>query len=177
MFHIRAVPFVLCALPILVASAPAQAQCQQRLAQIGGYPGFGMQSPVAQMMAARMAAVQYVQSLNSSSPQLPTANQLASQGYSSYGQDSPSCQPRNEIRIAQMQQRRDAEKTRRQSARERLPRPIQDNEQQAASKFELAHLLWQHGNGPAARQWLTEILDKFPSTQTADRARLTLAQL
>ncbi|HMC11357.1 MAG TPA: hypothetical protein VKH44_08705, partial [Pirellulaceae bacterium] len=103
--------------------------------------------------------------------------QLAQQSYSSYGQESPSCQPRNEIRIAQMQQRRDTEKSRRQAARERLPRPIQDNEQQAASKYELAHLLWQNGNASAARHWLDEILDKFPSTQTADRARQTLAQL
>ena len=76
-----------------------------------------------------------------------------------------------------MQQRRDAEKTRRQAARERLPQPIQDNEQQAASKYELAHHLFQNGNSPAARQWLAEILDKFPSTQTADRARQTLARL
>jgi hypothetical protein len=172
-------PFAVSLLATLAAATATQAQCQQqRFAQMGAYQGFGNQNSAAQMMAARMAAVQYMQSLNSYSPQLPTVDQLAQQSYSSYGQESASCQPsRNEIKIAQMQQRRDTEKTRRQTSRERLPRPIQDNEHQAASKYELAHLLWQNGNAPAAREWLAEILDKFPSTQTADRARQTLARL
>jgi len=178
MLSVSRLRFPLSALVVFVAAAPAQAQCQQRLAQMSAYPVLATPNPAVQMMVARMAAAQYIQSRSAYSPQLPTADQLGSQSYSSYGQESPSCQPsRSQLRTAQMQQRRDAEKTRRQAARERLPRPIQDNEQQAASKFELAHLLWQHGNGLAARQWLTEILDKFPSTQTADRARQTLAQL
>ena len=178
MLSISRLPFAMSLLLVFASANSAQSQCQQRLAQVGAGRGFGAASPAAQMMAARMAAVQYMQSLNSYTPQLPTANQLARQGYSSYGQESASCQPnRTEIRTAQMQQRRDAEKTRRQAARERLPKPVQDNEQQAASKYELAHVLFQHGNAPAARQWLAEILDKFPSTQTADRARQTLARL
>jgi hypothetical protein len=169
---------VLSALFVVATAAQVHAQCQQRLAQRSAYPTFATAGPAAQMMAARMAAAQYVQSASSYTPQLPTADQLGSQSYSSYGQESPSCQPsRSQMRASQMRQRRDAENARRQASRERLPRPIQDNEQQAASKFELAHLLWQHGNAPAARQWLAEILDKFPSTQTADRARQTLAQL
>ncbi len=176
MFAASRLPFAVSLLVTFALSTAAQAQCQ-RMAQMGPMGSFGMQSPAAQMMAARIAAVQYMQSLNSLAPQTPTADQLAQQSYSSFSQDSPSCQPRNEYRIAQMQQRRDTEKTRRQAARERLPRPIQDNEQQAASKYELAHSLWKNGNAPAAREWLSEILDKFPSTQTADRARLTLARL
>jgi hypothetical protein len=177
MSTISRLSLIVCALFVFSFAARVHAQCQQRFSQMGGYQGFGMQSPAAQMMVARMAAVQYMQSLNSYSPQLPTANQLASQGYSSYGQDSPSCQPRNEYRTAQMPQRREAERTRRQASRECLPRPVQDTEQQAASKYELAHHLWQNGNAPAARQRLSEILDKLPATQTADRARQTLARL
>ena len=170
-------PLAIALLVIFVAASAAQAQCQ-RMAQMGGVGNFGVQNPAAQMMAARIAAVQYTQLQNSYTPRVPTADQVAQQGYSSYGQEPPSCQPsRNEMRIAHMQQRRDSEKSRRQAARERLPRPIQDNEHQAASKYELAHLLWQNGNPSAAREWLSEILDKFPSTQTADRARQTLARL
>ncbi len=177
MFAASRLSFAVLVLVAFGATQAVQAQCQ-RMAQMGAMRSFAGQNPAAQMMMARMAAVQYMQSLNSYTPRVPTVDQLAQQGYSSYGQESASCQPsRNEIRIAQMQQRRDAEKTRRQAARERLPRPVQDNEQQAESKYELAHLLWQNGNAGAARQWLAEILDKFPSTQTADRARQTLTRL
>jgi hypothetical protein len=174
MFAASRLPFAVSLLMAFALATAAPAQCQRQMSPMRS---FGAQNPAAQMMAARMAAVQYTQSLNSLAPRIPTADQLAQQSYSSFGQDSPSCQPRNDYRIAQMQQRRDMEKTRRQAARERLPRPIQDNEQQAASKYELAHLLWKNGNAPAARDWLAEILDKFPSTQTADRARQTLARL
>ena len=115
-----------------------------------------------------------------SSAQLPTIDQLARQSYSPYDNYDPSCSQQREAqmrRVAMMQQRRQAEQNRRQATRERLPLPIQDDERLAAGKFQAAHLLWQGGNTTAARKWLGEILDKFPSTETAARARLTLARL
>ena len=81
------------------------------------------------------------------------------------------------MHVAQMQQRRNSEQIRRQAARQRLSSPILDDEQHAAGKFQLAHLLWQRGNTPAAQKWLDEILVKFPKTETADRARLALERL
>src|SRR5438105_15681855 len=110
MFMANRLPLAIALLLIFVAANAAQAQCQ-RMAQMGGVGNFGAQNPAAQMMAARIAAVQYTQLQNSYTPRVPTADQLAQQGYFSYGQESPSCQPsRNEMRIAQMQQRRDSEK-------------------------------------------------------------------
>ena len=85
-----------------------------------------------------------------------------------------------QARTAMMQQRRDAEQARRKAAREQLakkPRPVQNPETQAAAKYELAHLLWKGRQWQAAQKWLSDIVDKFPSTQTADRARQTLARL
>ena len=78
-----------------------------------------------------------------------------------------------------MQHARDAEKARRQSARQKLPTQpvVLDSEQQAAAKYELSHSLWLAGRPDAARKWLGEILDKYPTTQIADRARQTLAAL
>ena len=145
---------------VAISSAPAGAQCMQR-----------------QMAAARMYAASY-------SPQLPSIDQLARQSYGNYGGYEQGCATAREqqmqARTAQMQQRRDAEQARRKAAREQLaqkPRPVPNPETQAAAKYELAHMLWKGGNATAAQKWLGEIMDKFPNTQTADRARQTLARL
>ena len=124
-----------------------------------------------------LADAQYA---GSPSAQSPRIDQLARQSYLPYPGYDQSCSPQREAqmrRIALMQQRRQAEQNRRQAARDRLPRPIHDDERLAAGKFQAAHLLWQGGNTTAARKWLDEILDKFPSTETAARARQTLARL
>src|SRR5205085_1356190 len=91
----------------------------------------------SQRMQTAAAARQYAASL---SPQLPSIDQLATQRYLRYGGYEQGCSTSREqlqqARIAQMQQRRDAEQARRKTAREQLPRPVQDIEKQAASKYE-----------------------------------------
>jgi hypothetical protein len=111
---------------------------------------------------------------------LPSVDELARQNYGRYWPNDPSCmsqRQRSERRWAMLQQRREDEQARRQAARTRLPLPITNDEQLAAAKYQLAHLLWQGGDAPAAHKWLETILAKFPDTQTADRARQTLAKL
>lgn len=115
----------------------------------------------------------YAQSLSSQSP---TINQMARASYSRYVGAEASCNPQRAAqlrRAALMQQRRDQEATRRQLARAKLPKPVLDEEQQAAAKFQGAHLLWQAGNADAARRWLDEIMEKYPQTSTAARAYST----
>src|SRR5437764_2942791 len=148
----------LAALALLPTSAAAQTRSLANLASVSADPQYA----------------------SSPSDQSPSIDQLARQSYSPYSNYDQSCSPQREAqlrRVAMMQQRRQAEQSRRQTSRERLPRPVQDDERLAAGKFQAAHLLWQGGNTAAARKWLGEILDKFPSTETATRARLTLARL
>jgi len=154
-----------CSLAVVVLAAfTATAAAQVRLARI---------APAATGQDSEYAGSQ-------PDRQLPSVDDLARQRYSQYGGYEQSCSPQRaaqQRRVAMMQERRTAEQARRQAAREHLPRPIQDEEQLAVGKFRMAHLLWQDGNTPAARKWLGDILDKFPSTETAIQARQTLARL
>src|SRR3954464_15626100 len=101
--------------------------------------------PLANMTSASTDS-QYAAS---ASDQSPSIDQLARQRYSPYDNYDQSCSPQREAqmrRVAMMQQRRQAEQSRRQTARELLPRPIQGDERLAAGKFQAAHLPWQGGN-------------------------------
>jgi hypothetical protein len=117
---------------------------------------------------------------DSQSTTTPTINDYARRSYSPYDGYEQSCSTQRDAqmrRVAMMTQRREAEHARRVGARAFLPLPIMDDEKLAAGKFQLAHLLWQGGNTAAAQKWLDEILVQFPNTETADRARQTLARL
>jgi hypothetical protein len=73
--------------------------------------------------------------------------------------------------------RRSASAARTQTASTATPAKNWTYEELAGAKFRVAHLLWQGGNAPAARKWLDEIITKYGETETAARARITLAKL
>src|SRR5262245_40873758 len=106
MFAHSRLTFVISLLVTWTAAFHVQAQCC--------HPGRGYMTPVQgyaavnpsfQMMAARIAAVQYSQLMNSHSQRAPTINQIARQGSLSSSQTSTSQQPTS----SDKQQRRDAE--------------------------------------------------------------------
>jgi hypothetical protein len=55
--------------------------------------------------------------------------------------------------------------------------PKVTDEELAQSKFTCAHNLWLGGNVEAARRWLERLVKEYPATETADRAKITLAKL
>jgi len=97
-------------------------------------------------------------------------------GFASAYTPSPQLLERQR-RLTMMQKRRDDEKARREASRAAIPTRFWNDEELAAAKFQGAHLLWLRGNTPAARRWLETILDSYPHTATAERARITLARL
>jgi hypothetical protein len=75
------------------------------------------------------------------------------------------------------EQRRDEEKSRREKSRDTIPVRLWSEEQLAESKFKVAHMLYLDGNSDAAKGVLSKLLDEYPDTVTADRAKVTLARL
>jgi hypothetical protein len=80
-----------------------------------------------------------------------------------------------ELQLAQ--QRRDEEQSRREKVRMSIPVRTWSEEELAASRFKVAHLLYLDGNIDASKNVLTRLLDEYPDTVTADRAKLALARL
>jgi|SRR5947209_8217446 len=125
-----------------------------------------------------MSSEQPAQHRDSLSYQPPTLDQLARQGYGPYLEPTQSCQvSRQQLRAAYFAKRRADEQARREASRARLPLPIRDDERLAKAKVELAHQLWLSGKTDAAGRWLDEITTKFPQTEMAARAAVTLARL
>lgn len=84
---------------------------------------------------------------------------------------------REEFRQRIMEERRTAEKARRERARQAIPTRFYADEDRAASRFKIAHLLWQAGRLDASRMTLAKLIDEFSGTEAADRARVVLARL
>jgi hypothetical protein len=80
-----------------------------------------------------------------------------------------------ELQLAE--ERRDEEKSRREKVRVSIPVRTWSEEELAASRFKVAHLLYLDGNVDASKNVLTKLLDEYPDTVTADRAKLALARL
>jgi hypothetical protein len=76
-----------------------------------------------------------------------------------------------------MESRRAAEKERRDKSRQMTAAKVLSEEDLAKSKFNLAHMLWVAGRIDSAKLQLSKLLDDYPSTESADRARMTLARL
>jgi hypothetical protein len=95
-------------------------------------------------------------------------------GFESSSYDGPA-----EMRRRMMQQRRAKEQERREQSRKLLATmgKVLTEEELARSKFNLAHMLWKAGRIDSAKAQLAKLLDDYPFTETADRARLTLARL
>jgi hypothetical protein len=105
---------------------------------------------------------------------------LASESYARPSYDSGACHHSRSAmyarRAAQMQQRREAEQERRERARASLPIKFYDDEELAKVRYDLAHKLYKNGNPEASKRWLEKLVKDYSSTQTADRARETLAR-
>jgi hypothetical protein len=112
---------------------------------------------------------------NLSSSYSSAGNGYADSLYSPATWLSPADRER-EARREQMQERRNAEVTRREASRKSIPAKTYTEEDYAKSKFNVAHMLWQNGNLDASRKRLELLIDEYPYTDTADRARITLAK-
>jgi hypothetical protein len=107
-------------------------------------------------------------------------SELASESYTRPSFDIGACHySRGAMyarRVAQMQQRRDAEQERREKSRAALPVKFWDDEELAKVRYDLAHKLYKKGNPEASKRWLEKLVKDYSATQTADRARDTLAR-
>jgi hypothetical protein len=132
-----------------------------------GVPNYRMSA------CAQSRAMQYYASLLPSlayNPQNSYADSLYSQSLDYLSSEA-------ERRTALAQKRRDDEKERREKSRAAIPVKTFTNEELAQSKFTCAHNLWLGGNVEAARRWLERLVKEYPATETADRAKITLAKL
>jgi len=111
----------------------------------------------------------------SSSPSNPAESSYESMYGPSLSQTPWELERQRTLQLAQ--ERRDEEKSRRDKSRDAIPVRIWSEEQLAQSKFKVAHMLYLDGNVDAAKNVLSKLLDEFPDTATADRAKVTLAQL
>ena len=75
-----------------------------------------------------------------------------------------------------MEVRREAVKSRREKLKATIPEKDYTEEELAQSKFQVAHMLWQAGRINAARGQLLALLDDYPGTETAHRAKTALAR-
>jgi hypothetical protein len=190
MFAIRYIRLAVAFSTVLVFTSTAFAQCSRgysgnsnSVMAPAGYGGFSL----AALHRSARASRANLQALARSQPRakmLANANLLPSgpgeRSYeSSYGESlSATSLELERQRIMQLaQQRRDEEKSRREKSREAIPVRTWSEEQLAQSKFKVAHLLYLDGNIDAAKNVLSKLLAEFPDTATADRAKLTLAQL
>jgi len=78
--------------------------------------------------------------------------------------------------LAMRQASRDAAKQRRERTWAMLPMRIYSDEDYAKSKFNVAHMLWLNGRVDASRRHLEQLIDAYPQTDTADRAKFVLAR-
>jgi len=79
-----------------------------------------------------------------------------------------------EYRRELMAQRRDDEAARRDASRKSIPYRFFWDEDYAKSKYNVAHMLYKNGNLDAARRVLTKLIDEYPETDMASRAKSTL---
>lgn len=101
---------------------------------------------------------------------------VSSYSPSSAGDSSDFGPTEQERRTELAQQRRDAEKLRRQVSRATIPVKNYSDEERAASRFKMAHDLYRAGQADASRATLTRLVDEFGSTEVAAQARITLAR-
>ena len=175
-----------------VCASTASAQCGRGYSGNGGFvmapAGYGAFNLAGLHRSAR-ANRAAMQALSRSQPR---AKMLANAKLSSspstsgessyesmYGPLTPSTALELERqRVLQLaQQRRDEEKSRRDRNREAIPVRVWSEEQLAESRFKVAHMLYLDGEIEAAKRVLGKLLDEFPETATADRAKATRARL
>jgi hypothetical protein len=190
MFAIRCIRLAVALSTVLVLSSTAFAQCGRGYSgnaafamAPAGYGGFSL-AAMHRSARANRAAFQALARSQPRAKMLANANLSSSnpgeRSYeSSYGASlSATSLELERQRILQLaQQRRDEEKSRRDKSRDAIPVRTWSEEQLAQSKFKVAHLLYLDGNIDAAKNVLSKLLNEFPDTATADRAKLTLAQL
>jgi hypothetical protein len=73
--------------------------------------------------------------------------------------------------LAKRRASRDAAKERREKTWASLPFKFYSDEELARPKYNVAHMLWQNGKLDAAKNILAKLLDDYPKTDTADRAK------
>jgi len=93
--------------------------------------------------------------------------------YSPGGID-PETERERVLRVAQ--QKRDDEKARRERSRAAIPVKHWTDEERAESKFRSARQLYYTGHLDASKRWLETVVKDFPTTNTADRAKIALAK-
>jgi hypothetical protein len=191
MFAIRCIRLAVAFSTALVLTSTAVAQCGRGYSGSGAFvmapAGYGGYSLAALHRSARAnrAAMQALSRSQSRAKMLANAKLSSSSttGEASYESMYGAGQPATSMelerqRIMQLaQQRRDEEKSRREKSRDAIPVRTWSEEQLAQSRFKVAHMLYLEGEIDAAKKVLGKLLDEFPDTATADRAKLTLAQL
>jgi hypothetical protein len=96
---------------------------------------------------------------------------------SASGYESSSYDSRFQKRRRMFEERRAKEQERREKSRKMLAfGKVLTEEELAKAKFNLAHMLWKAGRVDSAKMHLAKILDDYPFTETADRARITLTR-
>jgi hypothetical protein len=191
MFAIRCIRLTVAFAAALAFASTAAAQCSRGSPGNGAFvmapAGYGAFNLAALHRSAR-ANRAAMQALSRSQPRakmlanakLSSSSTSDEASYESmYGALTPATSLELERqRIMQLaQQRRDEEKSRREKSRNAIPARVWSEEQLAQSRFKVAHMLYLEGEIDAAKKVLDKLLDEFPETATADRAKLTLAQL
>jgi len=192
MFAIRCIRLTVAFATALVFASTADAQCSRGSSGNGAFVmapvGYGSYSLAALHRSARAnrAAMQALSRSQPRAKMLANAKLSSSpstSGEASYESMYGAALPATSLelerqRIMQLaQQRRDEEQSRREKSRDAIPVRVWSEEQLAQSRFKVAHMLYLDGEIDAAKKVLGKLLDEFPDTATADRAKMTLAQL
>jgi len=127
----------------------------------------------------RMSACAQSRAMHYYGSQLPSLayNLQANYLESLYSQSRDYLAGESQRRTALAKKRRDEEKADREKSRAAIPVTTLTDEELARSKFTCAHNLWLAGNVDSAKSWLEQLVREYPATQTADRAKVTLAKL
>ena len=188
----RCIYFAICFTAVLGLASNAGAQCGRGYSGMGsyamapaGYGGFSLAAFHRSSRANRAA----LQALSRSQPRAkllanarlsPSSSRAGEGSYASLHGSLPPQTPweLERQRVSQLAQaRRDDEQSRREKSRDAIPVRVWSQEQLAQAKFKVAHMLFQDGNIDAAKNVLSKLVDEFPDTATADRAKVTLAKL